>query len=657
MVKTVRGPLVELPPHADHCATASELAALVARLREEQPDRILVADLFSGAGGLSLGLDQAGLTTVFAVDHDSYAIRTHAHHFPGMSVDWDLADPVQVKRTGELLRSLDIDIIAGGPPCQPFSKAGRSMMRHLVREGARDAHDARRDLWRSYLEIIRLAQPRAVLMENVPDMALDREMFILRSMVFELESWGYSVEEKVVETRDYGVPQFRQRLILVAMAGGVAFQFPKGAQDYRPSVASAISDLPPVEGGARPSGGAEGYWEYDPSGEVSEFARMMRDGVNPEHSDRIYDHITRPVRPDDEQAFLAMDASTRYSELDPKFKRYRDDIFDDKYKRLDANSVSRTITAHIAKDGYWYIHPDQPRTITVREAARIQTFPDWFRFAGPPSAAFRQIGNAVPPMLGRHLGTALIAHLQEPRPAGLSTEQVAGELSGFFRTEKSRILEGRPGVAVPWLASPSRWLALLGEMVLERISYRDQAQAWASLRRYSTPMSVIADRDGFLARTRVLGREPRGQRIVELATLLEDEDHDLTDGGLTRLVAAGVVTQAQADLAMLVASEGDPDECEEPVLITRGTLRVVSRLLSSGPADDLTSRNRLTDGRIAVSSVIGYGDHAKDAHLALMEIAGRYCHSDPNCADCPMRKTCASSQAGVQTASMLDVSI
>ena len=103
------------------------------------------------------------------------------------------------------------------------------------------------------------------------------------------------------------------------------------------------------------------------------------------------------MREDDERAFQLMDAKTRYSDLPEDMRRYRDDIFDDKYKRLDENELSRTITAHIAKDGYWYIHPRQNRTLTVREAARLQTFPDRFRFAGPPSAAFRQIGNAVPP--------------------------------------------------------------------------------------------------------------------------------------------------------------------------------------------------------------------------------------------------------------------
>ena len=112
-------------------------------------------------------------------------------------------------------------MLAGGPPCQPFSKAGRSGMRYLVRAGLREPHDRRRDLWRSFLEVVRLAEPRAVIMENVPDMALDREMFILRSVVFELERLGYSVQERVLEAWRFGVPQFRQRLILVAVREGI----------------------------------------------------------------------------------------------------------------------------------------------------------------------------------------------------------------------------------------------------------------------------------------------------------------------------------------------------------------------------------------------------------------------------------------------------
>ena len=111
-----------------------------------------------------------------------------------------------------------------------------------------------------------------------------------------------------------------------------------------------------------------------------------------------------------------MGAKTLYSDLPEHLRRYRADIFDDKYKRLEENGLSRTITAHIAKDGYWYIHPRDNRTLTVREAARLQTFPDRYRFAGPPSAAFRQIGNAVPPFVGEQLGIAIRACLDELAP-------------------------------------------------------------------------------------------------------------------------------------------------------------------------------------------------------------------------------------------------
>ncbi len=146
------------------------------------------------------------------------------------------------------------------------------------------------------MEIVRLAQPRAVIMENVPDMALDREMFILRSMVFELESLGYTVQERVVDAWRYGVPQFRQRLILVAIRDGGAFEWPAEAP-RKVTLSNAISDLPPVEGGWRPKGGAEGWADYD--GPRTAFQRAMRTGVPAADEGKVFDHITRPVREDD----------------------------------------------------------------------------------------------------------------------------------------------------------------------------------------------------------------------------------------------------------------------------------------------------------------------------------------------------------------------
>ncbi len=247
-VKLVRGPFVRLDPHPLACAAEDELVALTATL-----ERPLAADLFCGAGGLSLGLSEAGFDVVLGVDQDDEALETHRAHHPGMSVNWDLADPDTVVRTADLITRAGIDLVAGGPPCQPFSRAGRSMIRDLVRTGRRHDHDRRRDLWESFLQVVELSTPRAVIMENVPDMALDRGMVILRAMIERLEDLGYNVEERVIDTSRHGVPQYRHRLILVALAGGLAFRWP--AESGKVSVENAIGDLPGVEGGWRPDNG------------------------------------------------------------------------------------------------------------------------------------------------------------------------------------------------------------------------------------------------------------------------------------------------------------------------------------------------------------------------------------------------------------------
>ena len=478
-VKLVRGPFVRLAAHPEACADEEEFLAYAARLRGEGAH--LAADLFSGAGGLSLGLEAAGYRVVLSADHDVEAVETHRHHFGGLALDWDLSDPGHVAEIARLISAAGVELLAGGPPCQPFSKAGRSKIRHRIRNGLRDPRDERKDLWRSFLDVIQLAQPPAVVMENVPDMALDREMFILRTMVHDLETLGYAVEERVVDTWRYGVPQFRQRLILVALRDRVAFRWPDETPD-KITVWNAIGDLPEVEGGWRPDGGADGWADYGKP--VTTFQQRMREGMDGADAGKVFDHITRPVREDDKQAFQLMDSTTRYSDLPADMRRYRHDIFDDKYKRLDENGLSRTITAHIAKDGYWYIHPRQNRTLTVREAARLQTFPDRFRFAGPPSAAFRQIGNAVPPAVGEELGRAVRASLDTPVPAGPSTQEVAGLLAGWFASVPVR--------AVPWLQAATRWQVIAADILLERLTIQQVRSLWPLVARWDTPAATLA---------------------------------------------------------------------------------------------------------------------------------------------------------------------
>jgi DNA (cytosine-5)-methyltransferase 1 len=503
------------------------------------------------------------------------------------------------------------------------------MVRELVRTGRRHHHDRRRDLWESFLAVVELSTPQAVVMENVPDMALDRGMVILRTLIERLEGLGYSVEERVVDTWRYSVPQFRQRLILVALAGASAFLWPTESPD-RVTVDNAIGDLPEVDGGWRPSNGegddpvATGWIAYD--GPRTDFQRRARSGVDPGQVPRIYDHITRPVRDDDALAFAQMNPDTRYSELDAELKRYRDDIFDDKYKRLDPHDVSRTITAHIAKDGYWYIHPYQDRTLTVREAARLQTFPDWARFAGPPSAAFRQIGNAVPVELGRRIGEAILGSLETPRLARYSTGLLAEELADWFR--------GQPPVHVPWLAATDRWVVVQGELLWNRIGNEYLRRAWAAIRNLRDPAATLEALPVLRRLAVQWQRESRCDQLAETATwFLKHPDALSPAASAQELSQAPNVPLSIADLACRVV----PGDTEDPVLASYGVLRVAARFQGA----TVDRQNRLSDGRLAIARMIGGEDSSHEAHLALIELANGLCAPKlPSCGLCPLEPWC-----------------
>ncbi|RAU93512.1 DNA cytosine methyltransferase [Mycobacterium colombiense] len=633
-VRLVRGPFVKLKPHANHTEDEESFLAYAAALKRRGSR--LAADFFSGAGGLSLGLEKAGFSVVLGTDNDPWASRTHAHHFAGMSANWDLSDPSTVSRVAELCQRAGVELIAGGPPCQPFSRAGRSMLRYRVESGLRDPHDERRDLWRSFLEIVQLVQPKAVIMENVPDMALDREMFILRSVVEELEQLGYSVEERVVDAWRYGVPQFRQRLILVALQNNRKFTWPEESLE-KVTVWNAIGDLPEVEGGWRPDGGEDGWSDY--GGPVTKFQREMRSGVPSEDACKVFDHITRPVREDDRAAFERMTHATKYTDLDKEHQRYRGDIFDDKYNRLNENDLSRTITAHIAKDGYWYIHPRQSRTLTVREAARLQTFPDDFRFDGPPSAAFRQIGNAVPPRLGYVVGKAVLHSLEEDVDAGISTKQTAGLLADWMRKRKRNL-------AVPWLRAASRWTFVAAELLLDRASPSIIRSIWPVLRDLKEPSAMTKhERSEFAELLRDMstgiGRINRAEKVLAVADHLVS-DPDALNGSAERMRKTLGLADSIADLSILaVPAPGDASadsDLEEPVLITKGVLRVARRF----QANTADRRNKMTDGRLAVARMIGMGASSREAHCALIELASDLCRPEfPLCSECPLTLHCA----------------
>jgi DNA (cytosine-5)-methyltransferase 1 len=646
-VRLVRGPIVHPTPHPRSCETEDELFEQYAGKAVRQH---LAVDLFCGAGGLSLGLAEAGFEVILGVDTDPEARQTHRALCPGLSVDWDLSSDEAIEGVVRVIKHLNVTLVAGGPPCQPFSKAGRSKLRHLVAGGTRDAHDHRKELWQSFLHVVLRTRPPAVLMENVPDMVLDRDMLVLRTMVDELERADYSVEERLVDTWRYGVPQFRQRLILVALNERTKFAWPDEVAE-QVSVRQAFGDLPEVEGGWRPAGGADGSQDYAGPARSPFQARMRAEVPETDHP-RVFDHITRPVRDDDARAFAVMDSSTRYSELPDKLKRYRDDIFDDKYKRLDWDDLSRTITAHIAKDGYWYIHPEQDRTITIREAARLQTFPDHVRFAGPPTAAFRQIGNAVPPRLGEVVGSAIMRSLEQPVPAEWTTTELSERLARWL-AERHRT--GR--VASPWheLAVPNliagraptteqRWAAFLSQTLFDRVPLDRARLLWPAARQQlSSPSKTLVSSRELEAIAFGLDRRTRVEQVRTAADGLRNDLRAMFDSEAFEHAAGVSRAVARMVFRLVPGDQHDPIEAPAPVL------RLAARFWDIA----VHVRNKRSDGRIAVARLVGVDDEAAAeplkrnqgalAHLALFEIAEHICTpTAPSCGSCPLNDLCAS---------------
>lgn len=376
-------------------------------------------DLFAGAGGFSLGFKWAGFRSAMAIDFFQQAIETLESNFgdEGTIVLKKNLFRFKGKQLQEYMEQNQIragfDVIIGGPPCQGWSKVGRGKLRSL-KEGLdrkKLENDPRNRLYKVYLDHIRTFQPKVAVMENVPGMLSHRGRNIAELVAQGMGAAGYRVSWKLLKASDYGVPQFRERLFFVGVRTDldIEFQFPQavdeqgGAAFPLATVWDAISDLPIIRNGAK-------KWvrEYKSKNIVSDFAELMRKGAEP---GLIHDHVCRTQNGQDLEAFRLMKQGGKYIDLPAKYKRYRDDIFEDKYRKLRWSRPSGCVTAHLSKDCYTHIHPSQARTISVREAARFQSFPDCFHFSGNMGNKFQLIGNAVPPLLSEKIAIAIKAQI------------------------------------------------------------------------------------------------------------------------------------------------------------------------------------------------------------------------------------------------------
>ncbi len=386
-----------------------------------------VLDLFCGAGGMSLGFQLAGCEILCGIDIEPWPVQTHHYNFPNARFSLPPSDIGKIDPSSLGIRPGEVDILVGGPPCQGFSQIGRGKIRSLGQERERDKKNK---LYRDFIRFLDYFQPPYFVIENVIGMTTFKNSTYLDRILQELEHGprtgysnqiGYRVSYAVLSAKDFGVPQLRNRLFIVGQRKDimdVEFQFPLPSCKTPVSLKDAIGDLPVLKApilrtrseNDLGSGGISQkdrprYYRLPPQ---NEFQKKMR--LNSGES--VFNHICRGHNSKDIEIFGMLKPGQIYRDLPKEYKRYRDDIFDDKYRRLRANHPSWTLTAHMQKDCLAYIHPTQTRSISTREAARIQSFPDYFVFQGPLTRVFRMIGNAVPPLLAEAVARPIVQQLK-----------------------------------------------------------------------------------------------------------------------------------------------------------------------------------------------------------------------------------------------------
>jgi DNA (cytosine-5)-methyltransferase 1 len=409
----------------------------------------LFVDAFAGCGGLSLGLMQAGLQGLFAIEKDEHAFATLRKNLGGRNRKHRFSWPTWLGKQAVAIETLieehraeleslrgKVAVLAGGPPCQGFSSAGR-----------RQADDPRNRLFRSYLELVLLLEPKVVLMENVrgftmsfgQDAPVDNYATELRSLLSE----RYVVHERLINLSAFGVPQQRTRYFLIALAPSLgevdpfevikarlpAFLRRQGLQTPV-SAWAAISDLERDRGGTRPSTESRNFREIVPSRYRTLYQRLMSGGSKPVGDLRLARH-SAAIQKRFAEIIEICHAEGRLNVSVGSGIRARYGLKKQALRVLDPDLPSPTITS-MPDD---LLHYSEARTLTVRENARLQSFPDWFKFEGKYTTGgdrrrhevprFTQVANAVPPLAARAIGEALVeiiaaAKSAASRPASLS---------------------------------------------------------------------------------------------------------------------------------------------------------------------------------------------------------------------------------------------
>ena len=353
----------------------------------KQP-KLKFVDLFAGAGGMSNGLEQAGFECILGVDFDKAAMATFKHNHTSAEVFVGDIGELSKAELLKLTRGVTVDFVCGGPPCQGLSTVGKGI-----------PDDPRNYLFKQFVRIVKVLEPQYVIVENVTGLMGSKNEPILLGILNEFSKMGYDLTPRVLQAHHYGVPQRRRRTILIGNKRGYANLHPEPAYEFgHPTLPSPVT-VGDVLGKLKDRKGQTHNHSVAGAGIKAEIDRQ-RIALVPEGKSIRYQ--------EDEEAYLP-----KRLRLDVDWSTIAEGrLRQEKYKRLDRSLPSQTIMT----DSHTYYHPIEDRYLTVREAAVIQSFPNDFVFLGTTTQQWRQIGNAVPPLLARAIGMSLLAmHTQRKK--------------------------------------------------------------------------------------------------------------------------------------------------------------------------------------------------------------------------------------------------
>lgn len=345
-----------------------------------------IIDMFCGCGGLSRGFMDAGYEVLLGIDNNDWALESFkANHDKAIAMNGDLFQGSTILEMASLTNNRQIDLIIGGPPCQGFSLTGK-----------REEDDERNSLFQAMVNAVAFFQPKAFVLENVPGLATLYKGKAKKAIIQEFSDLGYTINDQILYAPDYGVPQIRKRLFIVGLKDDKLFEFPEPllSPDNYITCEDAIGDLHDFEVNL---GNEIDDYKFPAA---TRYQKKMR-----KKTDRLYNHVgTKHTQ-------LVIDVIS----LVPEGGNHKDlpegvgdsRKFNEAWTRYHSKKPSKTIDTGHRNHFHYKYH----RVPTVRENARLQSFPDDFKFFGNKTEQYKQVGNAVPPLLGYHLGLQLKKYL------------------------------------------------------------------------------------------------------------------------------------------------------------------------------------------------------------------------------------------------------